>query len=773
VTTNPIIEVAFATNPGDPSPVWTNITQFVQCGGSNPITINRGASDELSTIQTGRMTLFLDNTDGRFTAGNPASPYYPNVVKNRRIRVRQSHVVTNYLTAPTFEVASDVAAWGTVGTAAPTLSQSAVRAHTGANSLLATWATGTGSGVWARAQGLQIGKTYTASVWVWVPSGGSPAVKLSILGGPIGSPSSTTNAWQQLTLTWTATQPWHDLQVLANAATTAGQQLWMDDASVNAGSSVVAFDGIGNYISPRFDGQVSGWPLTWPGGGKVSVVPVSASDITKPLDRAGTELRTLLQEEVLQDVPLAYYPLSEASGSTSAGDVSGGIAGALTIGQRGTGGTLTFGSSTGPPADGESCPTWTPADHNNGVYLGTDLGSAFETASTSQYITVEAWFSTSTAGGVILKLHSIGDDYQLLMYLDGTTGQLHVDTAQQGTIQVSTWPSANLADGKVHHVLYDEQTSTVWVDGTSLGTQTRLLMLGQRLLEIGGDPYDGMWSGGISHVALYAKGSLGSTRIVAHYNAGANGFAGESASLRISRILAYRGVTDVFSPGTLFDPIASQGAGGKTAMALCRDVETTEGGHLFARRDGGMIFQSRDVRYAQTAAVTLSAVDCEGDLSYTDDEQILTNYVKASRPGGAAIVAMNSASNTKYGKYSKTLNLLKTTDGEVVDAANWLITRYADPPARLPSLPVVANTLDTTTYRALLAADISTLIAVTNLPAQAPASTDTVCVEGYQERISQENHLLDFYCSPAALDWAWILDNATFAVLDATTKLAY
>ena len=79
------VEIAFATAPDDPSPTWTDVSTYVEA--VDPITISRGRSDEISEIQPSRLTVTLDNSDGRFTPGNASGAYYPNVKKNRMVRV--------------------------------------------------------------------------------------------------------------------------------------------------------------------------------------------------------------------------------------------------------------------------------------------------------------------------------------------------------------------------------------------------------------------------------------------------------------------------------------------------------------------------------------------------------------------------------------------------------------------------------------------------------------------------------------------------------------
>lgn len=75
---NDINEVKYAQSG------YADITQFVK-------SINgtlRGRQYELDTVETGSLSITLDNADGRFTPGKVDSPYYPNVKPARRLRIR-------------------------------------------------------------------------------------------------------------------------------------------------------------------------------------------------------------------------------------------------------------------------------------------------------------------------------------------------------------------------------------------------------------------------------------------------------------------------------------------------------------------------------------------------------------------------------------------------------------------------------------------------------------------------------------------------------------
>jgi hypothetical protein len=206
-----------------------------------------------------------------------------------------------------------------------------------------------------------------------------------------------------------------------------------------------------------------------------------------------------------------------------------------------------------------------------------------------------------------------------------------------------------------------------------------------------------------------------------------------------------------------------------------RDVERTENGRLFAdRASRALVFQARTVRYNPAITATLAYADLEtDDVEVSDDDQKQVNLVRASRPGGATQRIQDADSIDLDGIVEEQLDVLKSTDAEVIDAATWLIIRYADPQPEMRQLPVEAATLSTATYRALLDADISSAIAVTDLPDEAASPTATVLVEGYTETISQGQHYLNFHTSRADVGSVWVLDDTTYSVLGTTTRLAY
>ena len=62
---------------------WTDVTPYYK----TPVSIHSGRATEFDQVTAAWATVTLWNTDGRFMPENPSSPYFPNVVENKRIRI--------------------------------------------------------------------------------------------------------------------------------------------------------------------------------------------------------------------------------------------------------------------------------------------------------------------------------------------------------------------------------------------------------------------------------------------------------------------------------------------------------------------------------------------------------------------------------------------------------------------------------------------------------------------------------------------------------------
>ncbi|MGW7435716.1 carbohydrate binding domain-containing protein [Streptomyces sp. NPDC054849] len=771
MTIKPVLRVAFGYAPMALSVTWTDISQWVDL--SRKIRTTRGASDERTQTQPSTLTVTLDNSDGRFSAGLATSPYYPYV---RPVCPIQLGIVTttgkNLVNQPTFEDGTTGNWFDKATDIVNNFFSDTTRAHSGTRSLLIEWKTsGTGGVMEQTVYGLTVGTTYTLSGWVWVPAG-DPPVRWLIDDAAPGTASSTTGAWQQITKTFTATSTSHTVQLTTTVTSPAsGDKVWLDDVQLEEGASATSFDSAGAEVHWRFYGLVNEWDSGW--AGLQGQVLLTATDFFKPLSKQPA-LEPMLAEEIKQSAPIIHYPLTEPSTSASAGDVAGTGAGSLVQAQVGSGGSVSFGEAAGPPATGQSVVRLSPASTSNGIRLDADMGRHAEEQTALTAIVFECWFQTSVTDRHFLACRSFSFQYQIVFALNAS-GYLTIEHTVDATARTVTVVNAtSLADGAWHHVVYDEIGQVVYIDGGAAIPVTVLSMVGLKYLSIGGFP-DHLWDGAVAHAVVYT-GHPDIALIVDHYDAGATGFSGEDADERVLRLAGYAGVASLDGQGD-FLPVASQGEGGSSALDMMRVVEATEGGRLASHRDGhALLFQSRTVRYNPVPALSLDYADLEtGGVSLPTDDQKLINDYKAARPGGATQRVTAPESIAAFGSYPAPTGatVLKVTDPEVVDALLWTVSRYAVPVPEVRELPIQAYAQPVATYRILLDADISTVFEVTNMPEEAPAATVTVTVEGYVEEIGQESHHLAFHTSRAQTDAVWALDSSTYSVLGSTTRLGY
>jgi len=123
--------------------------------------------------------------------------------------------------------------WVFGGSAPGTLAVSTVRAHFGADSLLATWGVGgTLPQFGIYYDGLTVGVSYTLRGWVWVPTG-SPNVCWAVaIAGFFSSFSTLKDQWQEIAVTFTATSAIHVFQIWPATSPAGGEQVWLDDPTI-------------------------------------------------------------------------------------------------------------------------------------------------------------------------------------------------------------------------------------------------------------------------------------------------------------------------------------------------------------------------------------------------------------------------------------------------------------------------------------------------------------------------------------------------------------
>jgi hypothetical protein len=550
-----------------------------------------------------------------------------------------------------------------------------------------------------------------------------------------------------------------------------------------------------NYI--RFDGHVNEWPLTWPSNRSAyAEVRITATDRLQRLGETG-ELRSMLEEEILFDTPAAYYPLSEGSGATAASNIALTSQGSATILQLGTGGTLEFGSGTGPGVDGLSAVVLAFSTRVNGKYLQADLPA---TVGTTSAVTLECWFNTetlptathapaatlttpNTQGSLSIGLAGDSSGHLEAKYVSGAL------SANSFTLSSSTAYNDGLTHQAAITLARSGSTVTIrlYADGAevnndtftvaNLDTYSGIQIGGMDIITtFVGDEDQQVFNGTLSHAAAYSS-TLSAARILAHYQAGTE--LVERTDERIDRIadwIALPAADRNLDTGD--STVGAQAASGRQPVEVVEEVAATEQGVVFFK-DGVLTFHNRSRRYNTTPTITLSITTRQvaDDLELPNDDTGLSNDVTVSRAGGGSSRAINQTSIDTYGLRRESISTAADTDQACESLANWRVTNYADPGVRVPNVTVDLARLENqaaSQVALLLAASIGTRVQLAGLPSQAPASTVDLFIEGWTEIFDQKTWRIVFNTSPADdLYDVWELGTSGLSELGTTTILGY
>lgn len=773
-------EVAFTTMPDDPAPAWVDLTSRLDLSAG--VSRTYGAGDEFAVVQPSTCSVSVDNKDGALTAGNVSSAFYPDVRVQRRMRLSYRDPSANSGNRLSAEDASfeggTVGSW--VGVGSPVLTNSAAHPKVGTKGLLVSFATAGFSSARLSLSGLTIGRTYAVSAWVWVPTG-SPNVTLLIDAGPIGSIASTKNALVQLSGSFVATASLHFLHLSAVGGSTSGQTMYVDAVQVDEGSSIVgAFTTAAPPVTFLFSGHVEEWPTEWPGGQLYSQATITATD---RLARIGLrrQMRSVIEEAVLQDSPLAYYALGEPEGSTLAGDSSGVVgASTLSVAQYGSGGTVEFGTATGPPTDGLPAPTFTPSGLNGKYLTGTFGGVGGYGFS---FVSLRANFLTSTAARATVA--RIFDAYGTYLQLEVTAaGKLRASSYQSfvAADEFSLTSAATVSNGNSHDAVVTLSLSggtvtvNLFLDGANVGSTTYSTAALTRYdrLNVGGHAGGNVLTGTASHVAVFSS-ALTLAQVGVQFTATSTGFEGERSDQRIARYATWAGIpaTETALDVGSSTSVAFTDTTGLSILQAMQDVAQTEGGRLFVNGAGVLVFHARSRRYSNQAAVaSISAEMLSGSEKFSLSTQGLVNDVTGARPTGPQVRAFNDESIDEFGVFNQSLTLLVTSDSEVADAVNWRVSTGAEPKVRLPQGTFDLYT-DAPTASAVRPVELGDRISITGLPSQAPASSMDFVVEGYTEQINVSGWTRTANLSNYSDTLGLVLDDSVYGLLDGDNRLVY
>jgi hypothetical protein len=517
----------------------------------------------------------------------------------------------------------------------------------------------------------------------------------------------------------------------------------------------------------RFTGYVKSWPVAWPATVTTfSTVQLTATDAQARAER--WTLRSLAQQEILAASLAAYHPLSEATGSTAAGDLTGQqtpLLPSVTAGFN----SYAFGTDLGLP-DGSTGATLTQGSTTGaGGLLGKD-GTAVPGVAT--------WTDTSAFISIVFLQNGGAGAQTPIASLHFAAGVgfsgITFDSTGHAIFNGCTSPTS-LMDGLPHVISVQAGSglsTDLWVDGVKVDTAAVMANTWDNasvLLE----------SPGLASVATtfahFAYGSrISDAQVQDIQDALLTELAGESGTDRITRIAGYSGIP----LGTLdssLNNVAGQATDAASAQTAIQEVADSEMGLVFINGNGSLTFHNRSrVAGKTTPDLTLDRQWVTPDVQPVVDDQQIVNYLEATAAGtGAPSIAEDTASQTSHGRYPVSQTYLVQTNDEAQDRASWIVSRQAEPTPRYGTLTINLFGMTPALASSVVAAlDLNCWLRVTSLASQNPGgATADVVVQGWRASVTAESWSITCNVVARSLFNAWILGDATYGVLGSTTTL--
>jgi hypothetical protein len=261
----------------------------------------------------------------------------------------------------------------------------------------------------------------------------------------------------------------------------------------------------------------------------------------------------------------------------------------------------------------------------------------------------------------------------------------------------------------------------------------------------------------------------------------------ERSDQRIARVLdVYGWPAAERLLGTGRSVLAAEDFSGSRVNALqhMQDVVATEWGRGFIDGRGYVVFQARDLPFAQGAKpvhATFGTPASDSNVlpcTYIEaeyDDATLFNVVSVRAHDGTTFVVRNASSEADHGPRDTAIESLVRDHLEAFDQASALASIYADPPMRLPRIEIAPN-MDARLWDHALAREIGDVIALYWEPIGGGAAIErTVVIEHIEHSWStSEDWKTTFQVVPVieGPSW-WILGDATYSILGSTTTLGW
>lgn len=554
-------------------------------------------------------------------------------------------------------------------------------------------------------------------------------------------------------------------------------RVWVRRVNV-AGGQTVIFPGVANASAPVADNhaalyvlsgvtgwnirattEIASWPPRWDSTGADVWVPIVGQGILRRLIQGASPLRSSLRRAITGAgatihvgaslLPVAYWPIEDASGSTQA---ASGLPGGTPLIASGAIGWASVESPGSAPL-----PDWSgSAGTLSGPVSGVASGSNWSVGCMVQLTGATLWTALS-----VRVADGIYDELRLVL-----SSTVDVSGVASGTPTTILSSAAALTDGLPHWVEIRATTAgggnvahSLWVDGSQVATTTGAGAPGQparvAALPRTADP------AALGHIGVWAPPA--NATYPAIIGPAITGHNGETAGRRVERLCHEQDIA-LHLVGDADDTAAMGPQPVATLLDLLRECEEADGGILYEPREAlGLAYRTLASLYNQRVALALT-YGATGEvlppIEPVDDDRGTRNDVTASRSGGSSAryeVTSGPLSTQDppdgVGRYDHSVTVNVQTDGQLPDQAGWQAHLGTWDEARYPTIRVDLAALGkagkTTLLDAAAALDAADRLTIASPPPWLPPDAIDQHVEGYSEELAQFTWDMRLNCSPA------------------------
>lgn len=532
-------------------------------------------------------------------------------------------------------------------------------------------------------------------------------------------------------------------------------------------------------------GFVKSWPQH-PDGATFTTVPVKCLDGFQNLSRAPIP-SSVLEYEIAQDDPAAYWRLDEESGSTQFVDSVGDAGGQYDNVNTFRGGVV--------PAF-KSSPHFDRLGDSRGFVANSPLISGFPfTFMTAMQMDAEVVGDHGLLYGA--NDFSLSTYFTVAVNNPPAEGQLTAVFAVNGAFPGYAYAGEpRIDDGKAHYVqvVFPNGNPSSWrffIDGVETANPVpfgstvtwpgyRKWALGNTVANRAGD----YGLNGDMNGAALIDADL-SARAAAYASAALAPWAEDRSGERLERL-----ATIVGWPADLLDIAPGQSFVGPalfdesdSALSYFQLLEATEDGRLFVARDGNLTFHDRFWPYTAAAGSVsqFTFTDEPGGAGYADFvidpyaiELVLNAFNYARRNGGNIRGQDDASVNGEIGyREDSQTGLLLGTDNEVRQRGQWTLLTRSTPLPQVDKIRIPLHTYSPTDQAAVLALDLGHRVSASRTPQGVgdPIELDFV-VSGIQITAGVAECWVELYVSPAVSDEISLFALGT-STLGGSDVLAY